>query len=176
MAIVLVKKEDFDRFAGKMGKAKTDFIPMLPFVKTEGNAWNLEVYRLQDEKSLHLIDELDKDYCLYHSRTDREPGSSSLLGFTTIIPSSWERRVEIMERSIPNLLEWISDDGDFQGVTLSILEHGEYQAWPTLSPYLIPILVRNGLETTYWMYMRRRHDVRLSCDIALPAGYTLCSY
>ncbi len=61
-------------------------------------------YKQYSEKGIYLIDYIGDEYCLYHFYHLSE--GDDTLRATLILPSSWEKRFEIIEKSIPNIKEW----------------------------------------------------------------------
>jgi hypothetical protein len=140
-----------DEFSSKIEYAKNNFIPMLPFVKMPFH--DFDRYKSFSDKGLFLIDYVEEGYCLYHLYHSI-PGDETLRA-TLILPSSWEKRFEIIEKSISNIKEWFLCEDNSKQFIIQSLEYGELEYYPTLSHYLIPTIIRNGFEPKYRMYMKR---------------------
>ncbi len=146
-----ITSDTISEFADKIEYAKTSFIPMLPFVKMPLH--DFDRYKLYSEKGIYLIDYIEDEYCLYHFYHLSE--GDDTLRATLILPSSWEKRFEIIEKSIPNIKEWFLAEDTSKKFIIQSLEYGEIEYFPTLSHYLIPTIIRNGFEPKYRMYMKK---------------------
>ncbi len=146
-----ITSDTISEFADKIEYAKATFIPMLPFVKMPLH--DFDRYKQYSEKGIYLIDYIGNEYCLYHFYHLSE--GDNTLRATLILPSSWEKRFEIIEKSIPNIKEWFLAEDTSQKFIIQSLEYGEIEYFPTLSHYLIPTIIRSGFEPKYRMYMKR---------------------
>ena len=153
-----ITSDTMSEFAEKIEHAKMSFIPMLPFI--EMHLHDFDRYKNYSEKGIYLIDYIGDEYCLYHLYHLNE-GDDTLRG-TLILPSSWEKRFEIIEKSIPNVKEWFLTEDTSQRFIIQSLEYGEIEYFPTLSHYLIPTIIRNGFEPKYRMYMKREASSMVS--------------
>ncbi|WP_026477786.1 GNAT family N-acetyltransferase [Alkaliphilus transvaalensis] len=145
-----ITSETMHDFAEKIEYGKKHFIPMLPFVRIPYH--NFDKYKTFSEKGIYLIDYVDDEYCLYHLY-HLTPGDDTLRA-TLILPSNWNKRFEIIEKSIPNLKEWFLREDDSKKFIIQSLEYGEIEYFPTLSHYLIPTIIKNGFNPKYRMYMK----------------------
>jgi len=166
--------ETMAEYADKIEYAKKHFIPMLPFVKIDYH--NFDRYKTYSDKGIFLIDYIGDEYCLYHLY-HLTPGDDTLRA-TLILPSSWEKRFEIMEKSIPNLKEWFLTEDASKKFIIQSLEYGEIEYFPTLAHYLIPTIIRNGFDPKYRMYMKRESGENASAPavVELESDLTLINY
>lgn len=159
-------------FADKIEYAKANFIPMLPFVKMPMH--DFDRYKFYSEKGIYLIDYIGNEYCLYHLYHLNE--GDDTLRATLILPSNWEKRFEIIEKSIPNIKEWFLSEDNSKKFIIQSLEYGEIEYFPTLSHYLIPTIIRNGFEPKYRMYMKRDWNVPVHQADELASGFSATNY
>ncbi len=172
-SIQMITADNFSIFAERVEIDLDKFIPMLPFVKT--NYHNFDRYKTYSDKGIYLIDNLDNgEYCLYHLYHLDE--GDDTLRITFILPSSWERRVQIVEKSFSNFIKWFREEDSSEKFMIQILEYGEFQLLPTLSHYIIPTLLKNQFETKYKMYMRRDRTVLISSEVKLAPEFTKVEY
>lgn len=146
-----ITSDTINEFAEKIEYAKDNFIPMLPFVKM--SLHDFDRYKFYSDKGIYLIDYIDDEYCLYHLYHLGE--GDDTLRATLILPSNWNKRFEIIEKSIPNVKEWFLMEDNSKKFIIQSLEYGEIEYFPTLSHYLIPTIIKNGFEPKYRMYMQR---------------------
>ncbi|MDF2589303.1 MAG: hypothetical protein K0S41_3144 [Anaerocolumna sp.] len=172
MTIKKITAETINEFAEKIEYAKLNFIPMLPFVKMSFH--DFDRYKHYSDKGIYLIDYIDNDYCLYHLYHLSE--GDDTLRATLILPSSWEKRFDIIEKSIPNLKEWFLKEDKSNFFIIQSLEYGEIEYYPTLSHYLIPTIIQNGFNPKYRMYMKRDKHLPLVINEALPNGLQVINY
>lgn len=158
--IIRVTSETIKEFAEKFEAAKNEMIPMLPFIKRPFHDQNFELYKQYSDRSIYLIDYIEDEYCLYRLYHLNE--NDDTLRITLILPSSWEKRVDIVDKSIANLKEWFLKEDPSKRFLIQILEFGEIEYYPTLSHYLIPTIIKNGFTPTYRMYMKRDHNIPLT--------------
>ncbi len=150
-----ITSDTISEYADKIEYAKANFIPMLPFVKMPLH--DFDRYKLYSEKGIYLIDYIGDEYCLYHLYHLSE--GDDTLRATLILPSNWNKRFEIIEKSIPNIKEWFLSEDNSKRFIIQSLEYGEIEYFPTLSHYLIPTIIRNGFEPKYRMYMKRDGNI-----------------
>lgn len=159
-------------YAEKLEQAEGSVIPMLPFVRMSFH--DFERYKSYSDKGIYLINYLGNEFCLYHLYHLSE--GDDTLRATLILPSSWEKRFEIMEQSIPNLKEWFLQENQSKYFIIQSLEYGEIEYFPTLSHYLIPTIIRNGFEPKYRMYMKREAGLVFEQETKLDEGLTDVPY
>lgn len=162
----IITSENFSTFAEKIEIGQKEFIPMLPFVKNEFH--NFDLYKKHNGKGTYIIDHLDGGYCLYY--VYHLPGDPETLRMNLILPSSWERRVEIIEESFPHVIEWFKREDISKRFLVQVLEYGELIVFPTLDQYIIPTLLKNAFQPEYKMYMRREGNAPLTLEYQLPDG------
>lgn len=162
----IITPENFSTFAEKIEIGQNEFIPMLPFVKNELH--NFELYKKHNGKGTYIVDHLDDGYCLYY--VYHLPGDPETLRMNLILPSSWGRRVEIIEESFPHVIEWFRKEATSIRFLVQVLEYGELKVFPTLDQYIIPTLLKNGFQLEYKMYLRRDDNEPLTLKYQLPAG------
>ncbi|MDP4087777.1 MAG: hypothetical protein Q8930_00750 [Bacillota bacterium] len=167
-----ITSDIMDEFSQKIEYAKHSFIPMLPFVKMPFH--NFDIYKSYSDRGLFLIDYLDEGYCLYHLYHINK--GDDTLRATLILPSSWDKRFEIVEKSIPNIKEWFLNEDSSKKFIIQSLEYGEIEYYPTLSHYLIPTIIRNGFEPEYRMYMKRSLSLPFDEVHGLEEGLELLGY
>lgn len=167
-----VTPDTIGEFADKIEYAKANFIPMLPFVKMSFH--DFDRYKAYSEKGIYLIDYIEDEYCLYHFYHLTE--GDDTLRATLILPSNWEKRFEIIEKSIPNIKEWFLSEDASKKIIIQSLEYGEIEYFPTLSHYLIPTIIRNGFEPKYRMYMKRDGNVPASQLCEIEKGLSETNY
>lgn len=167
-----ITSDTINEFAEKIEYAKANFIPMLPFVKMPLH--DFDRYKFYSEKGIYLIDYIEDEYCLYHFYHLSE--GDDTLRATLILPSSWEKRFEIIEKSIPNIKEWFLAEDTSEKFIIQSLEYGEIEYFPTLSHYLIPTIIRNGFEPKYRMYMKRDGNVQVPQTGELEKGLSETNY
>jgi hypothetical protein len=170
-----IKKITFDtmkEFSEKIEYGKNNFIPMLPFIKIPFH--DFDRYKAYTDKGIFLIDYIDQEYCLYHLY-HITPGDDTLRA-SLILPSSWDKRFEIVEKSICNIKEWFLKEDSSKKFIIQSLEYGEIEYYPTLSHYLIPTIIRNGFEPQYRMYMKRPAAALTDKNIQLKEGLELVGY
>ncbi|KAB3531103.1 hypothetical protein [Alkaliphilus serpentinus] len=159
-------------------KAEEEFISMLPFEKKPFHDFERYITNTSNEKhffhsSFMAIDEMDEDYCLYHFYYLNE--GDDTLRTTLILPSNWDRRFEILEKSIKNLKEWLKNQDHIKRLLVQSLEMGKVEYYPTLSHYIIPVLIKAGFNPDYRMYMKWREGT-LSVNSTLPEGFSVTGY
>ena len=164
--------DTISEFADKIEYAKANFIPMLPFVKMPLH--DFDRYKLYSEKGIYLIDYIGNEYCLYHLYHLSE--GDDTLRVTLILPSDWNKRFEIIEKSIPNIKEWFLNADNSKKFIIQSLEYGEFEYYPTLSHYLIPTIIRNGFEPKYRMYMKKDENIPVPQTCKLTAGLSVINY
>lgn len=172
MGIHVIGKENFSEYIEKIEVGVREFIPMLPFIKAECHDFSR--YKIFNPNAIYLIDYMDNDYCLYHLYRLKE--SEDTLRISLVLPSNWNRRVEIIEKSVPNLKEWFISNDKSRDFIIQILEHGEIEYYPTLSHYLIPTILKSGFVPQYKMYMKRDKNLPLPTKTLLPSEYTRVGY
>lgn len=149
MSIKEINKDNFPEFKVLMEKGIKDFIPMLPFVKSE--LQDFERYLQFHNKAIYVIDEISEtENCIYHFFT--LPDSKDLLRVTLMLPSSFENRIEIAEKSLQNIKLWLQSKG-YKRFMVQTLEHGEVEYYPTLSNYLLSVLIKLDFKPHYRLYM-----------------------
>ena len=94
--------DNFQEFTKKIKIGQEEFIPMLPFVKTKYHTF--ERYKNYSDAGIFLIDDLGDDYCLYHLYHLNE--GDDTLRITLVLPSCWEKRIQIVEKSLSNFIKW----------------------------------------------------------------------
>ncbi|QOY38341.1 hypothetical protein AWH56_012880 [Anaerobacillus isosaccharinicus] len=167
-----ITRENFFEYKEKIEIGKCHFIPMLPFVKLDDH--DFDIYMTYSEKGIYLIDYLDDGlYCLYHLY--QLTSGDETLRATLLLPSHWENRFEIIEKSISNLKHWFRVEEISTKLIIQSLEYGEIEYYPTLSHYIIPTLIRNGFLPKYRMYMRRVPQP-LQTKMKTPEGYKIINY
>ncbi|QUI24095.1 hypothetical protein HZI73_18140 [Vallitalea pronyensis] len=161
--IKIINNNNRREFSDKIIKAEKEFFPMLGYRKMAFHDRILNNHKIDDAgdkqradfmtKHWQMIDYLDNgDYCLYHLfTTDSTP---DVLMTTMIIPSNFERRIEIVEESIKHILQWAKEQGSFQYFKIQVLEYGEIQVYPSLAYYLVPILLRENFQPQYGIYLK----------------------
>ncbi|MDF2540399.1 MAG: hypothetical protein K0S47_117 [Herbinix sp.] len=167
-----ITNETINEYAMKIELAKKNILPMLPFVKLPFH--DFDRYKYFSEKGIYLIDYLEDEYCLYHLYHLTE--GDDTLRATLILPSNWEKRFEIMEKSIPNLKEWFLQEDQSGQFIIQSLEYGEIEYYPTLSHYLIPTIIRNGFKPKYRMYMKREAKALVTQEDVLEEGLCYVNY
>lgn len=167
-----ITSESMDEFSQKIEYAKKNFIPMLPFIKMPFH--DFDRYKSFNDKGIFLIDYLKEGYCLYHLY-HLVQGDDTLRA-TLILPSSWEKRFDLVEESIANIKEWFIKEDTSSKFIIQSLEYGEIEYYPTLSHYLIPTIIRNGFEPKYRMYMKRQPDLTVNQVSYLEEGLKLVNY
>lgn len=171
-SIKSINSETFGEFAQKIEVAKENFIPMLPFVKIPVH--DFDRYKDYNEKGIFLIDYIEDEYCLYHLYQINSDDDT--LRPTLILPSNWDKRFEIIEKSIPNIKEWFLKENNTKKFIVQSLEYGEIEYYPTLSHYLIPTFIRNGFEPKYRMYMKREENLPFNKSEKLDKGLLMVDY
>lgn len=159
-------------FTEKIELAKKNFIPMLPFVKLPFH--DFDIYKSYSDKGVYLIDYLEDEYCLYHL-FHLTQGDDTLRA-TLILPSNWDKRFDIIEKSISNIKEWFLEEDSSSKFIIQSLEYGEIEYYPTLSHYLIPTIIRNGFTPKYRMYMRRDETSTINQLGSLDKGLIETTY
>lgn len=159
-------------FAEKIEYSKNNFIPMLSFVKMPLH--DFDRYKFYSDKGIYLIDYIESEYCLYHLYHLSEDDGT--LRATLILPSEWDKRFEIIEKSIPNVKQWFLDKDKSEKFIIQSLEYGEIEYFPTLSHYLIPTIIRNGFEPKYRMYMKRDGNLSINQHNELKNGLLEINY
>lgn len=145
-----VTETDMPEFLACLNKNLTKVIPMLPFV--EHSFHTFEMYKSFPKRGLYLLDRLsEEETCLYHMYQLNE--KDSLLRATLVLPSSWDKRVSLMEASVVHLKEWLNENATVNQFMIQCLEYGEIEYYPTLNHYLVPILLKAGFNPIYRMYM-----------------------
>lgn len=167
-----ITSNTINEFAAKIEYAQENFIPMLPFVKMPLH--DFDRYKSYSDKAIYLIDYIGDEFCLYHFYHLSE--GDDTLRATLILPSSWDKRFEIIEQSIPNIKQWFLEEDDSKRFIIQSLEYGEIEYYPTLSHYLIPTIIRSGFEPTYRMYMKRNASVPLPIEVELVEGLSEINY
>lgn len=145
-----IKTDFMSEFAEKIELAKQQFVPLLPFVKREFH--DFDQYKEYSDKCIYLIDDMDEDYCLYHFYLDK---TNDALRATLIVPSDYGRRVEILNRSMMNVVSWFRENMTCKQMIIQSLEYGEIEYYPTLSHYIIGPILANGFDPKYYMYMKK---------------------
>ncbi|MBW9158929.1 MULTISPECIES: GNAT family N-acetyltransferase [Clostridium] len=167
-----ITSDTMKEFSQKIEYGKNNFIPMLPFIKMPFH--DFDRYNSYNDKGLFLIDYLDEGYCLYHLYHLIQ--ADNTLRATLILPSSWDKRFDLIEKSISNIKEWFITEDTSEKFIIQSLEYGEIEYYPTLSQYLIPTIIRNGFEPKYRMYMKRQADLPVSEVSNLKEGLELVNY
>lgn len=167
-----INSDTINEFAEKIEYAKDNFIPMLPFVRM--SLHDFDRYKSFSEKGIYLIDTIGNEYCLYHLYHLSE--GDDTLRATMILPSNWNKRFEIIEKSIPNLKEWFLMEDISKKFIIQSLEYGEIEYFPTLSHYLIPTIIRNGFVPKYRMYMKREETLATLQVGELPEDLSVIDY
>lgn len=153
--LIKITEQDMGNYLECLNKNLEHFVPMLPFV--EHSFHTFDMYKSYPKRGLYLMDRLSEDEtCLYHMYQLHE--GDSMLRATLVLPSSWEKRVEIMTNSIENLKNWLDQNAVQNQFMIQCLEYGEIEYYPTLNHYLVPILLKTGFEPTYRMYMSYNLD------------------
>lgn len=173
MTIKVIDKNSFKDYKKILEAGIKDFIPMLPYVKSEFNDFSR--YLQFGEKAICLVDEVSKsETCIYHLYT--LPDDDGLLRSRLLLPSSFENRFDIVDRSIQNFKKWL-DTQPFKKFMIQMLEHGEIEYYPTLSTYLLPTLIKQGFNPYYRVYMRKDEDSQgQSPSFTLPSDISFVHY
>ena len=174
MAIKEITKENFHEFKLLMEKGLENFIPMLPFVKSEFQEFGR--YLKFNDRAIYVIDEISEtENCIYHFFT--LPDSKDLLRVTLILPSNFDNRIEIAEKSLENIKGWLNTKG-YNQFMVQTLEHGEIEYYPTLSNYLLPILIKLGFKPHYRVYLTIDNisEAYVPQNIILPTELQMVNY
>lgn len=171
----LEKKKQFNKL---FKAAEEEFLSMLPYERKPFHDFERYVMDTGNEKhffsaSFNVIDEIGDDYCLYHLYYLNE--GDDTLRTTLIMPSNWDKRFEILEKSIENLKAWVAKQVNIKRVLIQSLESGKIEYYPTLSHYIIPVLIKAGFSPDYKMYMRWKED-SLPVDMKIPEGFSVVAY
>lgn len=161
--------EDKKIFSEKIVKAESEYFPMLGYKKLRFHERILNNHKVNNNEiqnadfmtnHIGIIDYLDNgDYCLYHLFTTNE--TPDVLMTTMIVPSSFDNRYSIVDRSIKNILKWASERGSYSRFKIQVLEYGEVQVYPSLAYYLIPLLIDNGFKPQYGIYLKASTEDKL---------------
>jgi hypothetical protein len=148
--LIQVTEKDMPDFLACLNKNLECFVPMLPYV--EHTFHSFEMYKSFPKRGLYLLDSLSEDdSCLYHMYQLNE--ADSMLRATLVLPSSWDKRLDIMSQSVENLKKWLHENAAVNQFMIQCLEYGEIEYYPTLNHYLVSILLNAGFVPTYRMYM-----------------------
>ena len=153
---------NFKRFFDKLKDGQHHFLPMIFGTWKEAQnqtAW-LETY---DDQFLWLFHDLGTDHCLYAF-----PKQGKALWFSFVLPSDWNRRFEIFDSSLPQILSWFKAEEKYQYL------YGKMEAQdtpPTLLDGYLPSFLRNEFKTEYRMWMKRPSDLPIPPTIDLPPTF-----
>jgi len=164
----VINENNFELFSKSIEAGLESFIPMLAFVKNSCHDFNR--YKKYNPQTVYLIDYVGEDHCLYHLYSLK--GDEKTLRTTLILPSSWDRRFEIIEKSLPNVKAWFLQQDQYRDFLIQVLEYGEIEYYPTLSYYIVPTIVKNGFEPQYKMYMKNDGGDHSLEKPELPLGYS----
>jgi hypothetical protein len=170
--IIKINPNNMQDYASKIELAKTNFIPMLPFVPMPFH--DFDKYKTYNDKGIYLIDKFEDSYCLYHLY-HLTPGDDTLRA-TLILPSSWDKRFEIIQKSIQHIKDWFLKEDNSKRFIIQSLEYGEIEYYPTLSHYLIPTIIGNGFKPIYRMYLKRPLELTPSDEYTLSDDFTIHTY
>jgi hypothetical protein len=163
----LITQDNFDLFVKGIETGQRDFIPMLAFVKNEHH--DFDRYKKFSPNAIYLIDYVGEDYCMYHLYSLKDDDRT--LRTTLILPSNWDRRFEIVEKSLPNIKNWFLSNDNYDEFLIQVLEYGEVEYYPTLSYYMVPTIIKNQFVPQYKMYLKRSFDCPQLSPAVLPQGY-----
>lgn len=143
--------------------AEKQMLPMLPYVKMPFH--DFDRYKTYHDKGIFLMDTVGEEACLYHLYHLTE--GDDTLRITLCLPTSWEKRFEILETSVPNLRQWFMENDPSKRFIVQTLEYGEIEYYPTLGEYLMPIFIKNGFDAKYRMYMKKEKP---AAEVIAPEG------
>jgi len=166
--MIRVNNDNRHLFIDSIDKAKRDMIPMMGFVEQDFH--DFDQYK-GVESSILLRHEVGDESCVIHLY-HLNPGDMTLRS-TLILPSSWDKRVDIIRQTIPKLLEWFEGYDQADKLLIQSLEYGEVEIFPTLAAYIVPILLDHGFDPTYRMYMKLDQEVDLEVELE---GIDLVTY
>lgn len=149
--------------------AEKQMLPMLPYVKMPFHDFNR--YKTYHDKGIFLMDTVGEEACLYHLYHLTE--GDDTLRITLCLPTSWEKRFEILETSVPNLKQWFMANDSSRRFVVQTLEYGEIEYYPTLGEYLMPIFIKNGFEPKYRMYMKKEKP---TVEVTAPEGVVVKAF
>ncbi len=161
--IKIIEPNNLKEFSDKIIEAERKYFPMLGYKKMPFHDKILNNHKINNDsekqnsdfmnKHWRVIDYLDNgEYCLYHLYVMKN--NPSMLITTLIVPSSFNSRYEIVEKSIKNILKWMSKNPEFKSFKVQVLECGEVQIYPSLAYYLIPLLKKENFKPHYPLYLK----------------------
>ncbi|WBW97791.1 hypothetical protein [Oceanirhabdus sp. W0125-5] len=167
----IIEPNNFKEFSDKILEAEKNYFPMLGYKKMPFHDKILNIHKITDDSEkqnasfmtnhLRVIDYLENgEYCLYHLFSMKS--NPSMLMTTMIIPSDFNNRYEIVEKSIKNILKWMHEETEYKTFKIQILEFGEVQIYPTLAYYLIPLLKKENFKPHYPLYLKSNTKTNLS--------------
>ena len=169
--IKVIEPNNLKDFSDKILEAEKNYFPMLGYKKMDFHDRLLDNHKIDENsdkkipdfmsKHLRVIDYLDDgEHCLYHLFAMKN--NPTILMTTLIIPSSFNNRYEIVEKSIKNILKWIGENTEFKSFKIQVLELGEVQIYPSLAYYLIPLLKKENFKPHYPLYLKSNTENDLS--------------
>ncbi|MBI1928262.1 GNAT family N-acetyltransferase [Candidatus Poribacteria bacterium] len=152
----------------KLRIGQKDYLPMI-FGTVKESIKQTEALEKLDEPYIGLVDNLDKENCVYTLRR-----AENALWIALILPSNWEKRFTIFEASLPNLMTWFMQQAGYQYLYAEIREKAP--RFPTVTNDLLPIFLKNGFKPEYRMLMKRHGKLPIPDALPLPEGFTQEGY
>ncbi|MBI1930076.1 GNAT family N-acetyltransferase, partial [Candidatus Poribacteria bacterium] len=97
------------------------------------------------------------------------PGDHPYLWIELMLPSDWNRRFEIVEMSLPNLIDWYWKQKPYQYLYAEM--SGAEPRYPTVEIAALPIFLKHPFKTEYRMSMKRDGTLPMPEFLPMPDGF-----
>lgn len=164
-----ISERDFDAFTDRLKTGRKTYLPMIlgtSMASTKQTEW-LDAF---NDQYAYLIDPVSDGDCVY---VLRRADPRAALWFSLILPSDWDRRFEILDLSLPNLIGWFRGNDSYRYLFAQL---GRDDTPPTVLEAFLPTFQRHGFNTEFRMDMHRPTGLALPDQMAVPDGVEETTY
>ena len=159
----------FSDFIDRLQDGRKCYLPMI-FGTTAESIRQTEWLDAYDDQYAYLIHPLPGGECTYALR---RADHRAALWFSLILPSDWDRRFDLLDASLPGLINWFMTNDTYRYLYAQL---GLDNTPPTILGTFLPIFLGHGFNAEYRMDMHRPPGLAMPDQMTVPAGVVETAY
>lgn len=167
--VLSLTENTFPEFTDRLQNGRKFYLPMI-FGTTAESIKQTEWLDDFSDQYAFLIDHLSGGECTY---VLRRADHRAALWFSLILPSDWDQRFDLLDASLPNLIEWFKNNDTYRYLFAQL---GLDNTPPTILDTFLPMFLRHGFNTEYRMDMHRPAGLAMPHQMPVPKGVVETEY